>query len=157
LSVIVGLISDTHGLLRPNALKHLEGAGLIIHAGDLGKPDILKALSAIAPVIAVRGNVDTGPELSFLPQTAVVEIGSKRIYVLHNITELDLNPASAGIDAIVFGHSHKQDLYIKSGVLYINPGSAGPRRFRLPISIALLDTATDPMQGKFIEIEAEAA
>jgi uncharacterized protein len=154
LSVIVGLISDTHGLLRPNAVKRLEGAGLIIHAGDLGKPEILKALSAIAPVIAVRGNVDTSPELSFLPQTAVVEIGSKRIYVLHNITELDLNPASAGIDAIVFGHSHKQDLYMKSDVMYINPGSAGPRRFRLPISIALLNTATEPMEGKFIEIEA---
>jgi uncharacterized protein len=154
LSVIVGLISDTHGLLRPNAVKRLEGAGLIIHAGDLGKPEILKALSAIAPVIAVRGNVDTSPELSFLPQTAVVEIGSKRIYVLHNITELDLNPASAGIDAIVFGHSHKQDLYMKSDVMYINPGSAGPRRFRLPISIALLNTATEPMEGKFVEIEA---
>ena len=152
--MIVGLISDTHGLLRPQALKHLAGSELIIHAGDVGKPEILKALSEIAPVVAIRGNVDTSPELLLLPQTAIVEADSKRIYVVHSIAEVDLDPAAAGFDAVVFGHSHKRDLYTKSGVMYINPGSAGPRRFRLPISLALLNTGRDPMETTFLKIEA---
>jgi putative phosphoesterase len=152
--VTVGLISDTHGLLRPDALRRLAGAELIIHAGDVGKVEILAALSAIAPVMAVRGNVDRTQELSFLPETAFAEADSRRIYVLHNIAQIDVDPAAAGFDVIVFGHSHKQELYTKSGVMFVNPGSAGPRRFRLPISIALLNTAAEPMEARFVEIEA---
>jgi putative phosphoesterase len=152
--VTVGLISDTHGLLRPDALRRLAGAELIIHAGDVGKVEILAALSAIAPVIAVRGNVDRTQELSFLPETAFAEADSRRIHVLHNIAQIDVDPAAAGFDVIVFGHSHKQELYTKSGVMFVNPGSAGPRRFRLPISIALLNTAAEPIEARFVEIEA---
>ena len=151
--MIVGLISDTHGLLRPQTLAHLKGSELIIHAGDVGKADILDTLRSIAPVMAVRGNVDKDSPLCSLPESAVVQAGSKTIYVLHNSGELDLDPAAAGFDLVVFGHSHKQELYKKAGVLYVNPGSAGPRRFRLPISIALLDASSEPVKVDFIPIQ----
>lgn len=150
--MLVGLISDTHGLLRPEALEQLQGSELIIHAGDVGDPEILKALAAIAPVLAVRGNIDKHPPLSLLPSTDASEAGSKSIYVLHNIAELDLDPAAAGFDVVVFGHSHKQELYTRSGVIYVNPGSAGRRRFRLPISVARLDTDASPSQVTFLDI-----
>lgn len=149
---MIGLISDTHGLLRPGALERLQGSDLIVHAGDVGNPNILTALRALAPVVAVRGNVDNHAPLSSLPLTAIAEAGSKRIYVLHNINDLDLDPAAAGFDVVVFGHSHKPESYRKAGVIYINPGSAGPRRFRLPISLAHLDLSLDPIEARFCTI-----
>lgn len=134
----VGLISDTHGLLRPEALHALAGCELIIHAGDVGKQEILTELARIAPVIAVRGNVDTEPWALELPETAIAQAGATQIYVLHNLQDLDLNPAAAGFHVVVSGHTHQFSEETKNGVLYINPGSAGPRRFKLPITLARL-------------------
>ena len=132
----IGLISDTHGLLRPRALEALAGSDLIIHAGDVGDPAILEALRRIAPLTAVRGNIDKAEWAPLLPETAVVE----DIYVLHNLHDLALDPAAGGFRAVVSGHSHKPGSFQRNGVLYINPGSAGPRRFRLPVTVARLDT-----------------
>jgi putative phosphoesterase len=148
----IGLISDTHGLLRPEAMRALEGCQLIIHAGDVGKPEILDRFEAVAPVVAVRGNIDTGDWASRLPFTAVVEGKSARIYVIHDVHELDINPAAAGFAIVVSGHSHKASREERSGVLYLNPGSAGPRRFRLPIALARLDLGRSPWDVTFIEL-----
>jgi uncharacterized protein len=144
----IGLISDTHGLLRPAALHALEGCELIIHAGDVGKPEILRELERIAPVVAVRGNVDTEAWARELPETAVAQAGSVQIYVLHNLQDLDLNPTAAGFQVVVSGHSHIFSQETKQGVLYLNPGSAGPRRFKLPITLARLQ-----IDGKQIRVE----
>jgi uncharacterized protein len=144
----IGLISDTHGLLRPEALRALEGCDLIIHAGDIGNPKILRELKRIAPVVAVRGNVDTEAWARELRETAVAQAGSVQIYVLHNLQDLDLNPAAAGFQVVVSGHSHQYSEETKNGVLYINPGSAGPRRFKLPITLARLQ-----IDGKQIRVE----
>jgi putative phosphoesterase len=149
---IVGLISDTHGLLRAEALAALERSDLIIHAGDVGDPEILGRLRAIAPVIAVRGNIDKAPWTSQLPTAAVVEAGPATIYVLHDIHDLDLDPAAADVDVVVSGHSHKPGKKIQSGVLYINPGSAGPRRFRLPVTVARLNLSQEPWTVDFIDL-----
>jgi putative phosphoesterase len=149
---LIGLISDTHGLLRPEAVTALEGCELIIHAGDVGKPEILEKLRAIAPVIAVRGNVDRGEWAAQLPETAVVEAQSVRIYVLHDVHELDLDPAAAGFGIVVSGHSHKASRDDRGGVMYVNPGAAGPRRFRLPITVARLDLRQSPWEVKFVEL-----
>jgi uncharacterized protein len=149
---LIGLISDTHGLLRPEALRALEGCELIIHAGDVGKPEILESLQAIAPVIAVRGNVDKGEWASRLPVTAVVEARSTLIYVLHDVHQLDLNPAAAGFGIVVSGHSHKASREERAGVIYVNPGAAGPRRFRLPITVARLDLRRSPWDVEFIDL-----
>ena len=149
---IVGLISDTHGLMRPRALSALEGSDLIIHAGDVGKPEILDQLRAIAPIVAVRGNIDRGAWASLLPLTAVAEAGANRIYVLHDIGQLDLDPAAAGLHAVVSGHSHKPVHSERNGVVYLNPGSAGPRRFNLPITVARLDLRTLPWTVEFIDL-----
>jgi putative phosphoesterase len=148
----IGLISDTHGLLRNEALRALKGSDLIIHAGDVGNPEIIDTLKTIAPVIAVRGNVDTEPWASALPETEVVEAGSATIFVLHDVHELDLNPSAAGFHIVVSGHSHKPDRTERDGVLYINPGSAGPRRFNLPVTLARLDLAQTPWDVKFIDL-----
>ncbi len=134
----IGVISDTHGLLRPNALDALRGSDAIIHAGDIGDSQIVSELEKIAPVTAIRGNIDTGPWAQSLPETAVLEIAGLMIYVLHDLGQLDLNPTSAGFAAITFGHSHKPSIETRNGVLYFNPGSAGPRRFHLPISMGKL-------------------
>src|SRR5438270_6416442 len=142
--MIVGLISDTHGLMRQTALRALGGSDLIVHAGDVGSAGILPALQALAPVVAVRGNIDQGDWASALPATARVEAGPAKIYVLHNIHELDLDPAAAGIHVVVSGHSHKPGRTEKNGVTYINPGSAGPRRFKLPVTVAKLDLRPTP-------------
>ncbi|MGB7310175.1 MAG: metallophosphoesterase family protein [Candidatus Acidiferrales bacterium] len=150
---MVGLISDTHGLLREEAVAALRGSELIIHAGDVGKPAILEALRKLAPVIVVRGNIDNDRWGKTLPPTAVAEVDGKTIYVLHNIQELDLDPAAAGFHAVVTGHSHKPARFEKSGVLYVNPGSAGPRRFDSPISLAHLDTRVEPWRVDFVELE----
>ncbi|MBZ0157883.1 MAG: metallophosphatase family protein [Alphaproteobacteria bacterium] len=134
----LGAISDTHGLVRPEAVKALQGVSHILHAGDIGKPEVLESLRAIAPVTAVRGNVDRGPWAYALPVTEVVELGGMSLYILHNIQELDLDPAAAGFRAVIYGHSHMPAIEERNGVLFLNPGSAGPRRFRLPVSLALL-------------------
>jgi putative phosphoesterase len=151
-ATIIGLISDTHGLLRDEARRALEGSDLIIHAGDVGKPEILDALKTLAPVVAVRGNVDDGPWASALPLIAVVEAGPAHIYVLHDIQELDLDPAAAGFHIVVSGHSHQPGRTERGGVLYINPGSAGPRRFHLPVTVARLDLSEAPWKLAFIDL-----
>lgn len=135
---IIGVISDTHGLLRPEAVKVLQGSELIIHAGDVGKPEILDDLRQIAPVTAIRGNVDTGIWAQGLPQTRTVEIAGVRIYVIHNIDDLSIDAAAIGYAAVISGHSHRPASTHKNGILFLNPGSAGPRRFNLPVSQALL-------------------
>jgi uncharacterized protein len=134
----VGLISDTHGLLRAEALKALHGSRHILHAGDIGDPAVLEALARIAPVTAVRGNNDKGPWAKKLRATEVLEIAHTRIYVIHDLSELELDPAAAGIGIVVAGHSHRPAKDLRDGVLYVNPGSAGPRRFKLPVTVARL-------------------
>jgi putative phosphoesterase len=149
----IGLISDTHGLLREEALRALRGSELIVHAGDVGKPEILDALRRLAPVVAVRGNVDTEEWARVLPVVAVADAGAVQICVLHDVKSLDLNPAAAGFQVVVSGHSHKFGRSERSGVLYINPGSAGPRRFQLPITVARLDLGRAPWDLVFVDLE----
>jgi putative phosphoesterase len=135
----IGIISDTHGLLRPEAVERLAGVDHIIHAGDIGRPDVISDLRRIAPVTAVRGNVDSGEWAASYPRTERVTLGGRSFYVLHNLAELDLDPTAAGIDVVVSGHSHQPRIETVDGVVYLNPGSAGPRRFSLPIALATLD------------------
>lgn len=149
----IGLISDTHGLLRKEAVEALRGSELILHAGDVGKPEILEELRKIAPVVAVRGNVDKGPWAQALPETAVAEAGSILIYMLHDVKALDLNPAAAGFQIVVSGHSHKPGKMERDGVLYLNPGSAGARRFQLPVSVAILRLEQASCQVEFVDLE----
>ena len=153
---IVGLISDTHGLLRREAMRALAGSDLIIHAGDIGAPEILDALRALAPVAAVKGNVDTGAWAANLRATAVAEAGGTLIYVLHDLGELDLDPAAAGFGVVVSGHSHKPGSLERGGVLFVNPGSAGRRRFKLPVTVARLDLGRVPWNVEFIDLDARA-
>ncbi len=149
----IGVISDTHGLLRPEALAALEGSQLIIHAGDVGSPDILPRLNAIAPVVAVRGNVDYGGDWAdALPMSADLTIGGRRVHVLHILADLAVGPAPADIAAVIYGHSHKPDIARKDGVLYFNPGSAGPRRFKLPVTVGRLRLRDGEFQPELIEI-----
>jgi putative phosphoesterase len=150
--MLLGIISDTHGLLRPQAEQALRGVELIIHAGDVGNPEILARLKRIAPVFAVRGNVDTADWAQELPLATVVEAGGATFYVLHNLRELDLKPEAARFDFVISGHTHQPIQTEKDGVLYINPGSAGPRRFQLPITLARLDCACRPWNAEFIEL-----
>jgi putative phosphoesterase len=149
----IGLISDTHGLLRQEAVEALRGSELIIHAGDVGKLEILDTLRALAPVVAVRGNVDKEPWAQTLPETAVAEAGAVLIYVLHDLGALDLNPRAAGFQVVVSGHSHKPGSYERNGVLYINPGSAGPRRFQLPVTVARLNLQRTPYEVAFLDLD----
>lgn len=135
----IGLISDTHGLLRPEAIDRLTGVDLILHAGDIGKPSIIRDLEAIAPVIAVVGNTDVAAWYPQYTRTALAEVGEHRLYLLHKIDDLDLDPVEAGIDAVIYGHTHKPTAHQRKGVWYINPGSAGPHRFMLPVSIAIME------------------
>jgi len=151
-SHLIGVIADTHGLLRPQALKALTGVELIIHAGDIGDPGILRELERLAPVQAVRGNTDRGVWAQNLPLTRVVEVGDVQIYVLHELYCLDLDPGAAGLKAVIFGHSHAPHLEHKNGVLYLNPGSAGPRRFTLPVSLCLLRVQGDSLVPEMIEL-----
>ena len=141
---LIGLVSDTHGLLRPEALRALESVDLIIHAGDVGDPSILEALRAIAPAFAVRGNVDTEPWARELPETEVVDADRATIYILHDIHALDLDPAAAGFQIVVSGHSHKPAREDRGDILFVNPGSAGPRRFDLPVTGARLHLSARP-------------
>jgi len=147
---IVGVISDTHGLLRDAAIEALAGSELIIHAGDVGKPEILELLFRICPVVAVRGNIDTDESL---PSSAIAEAGAARIYVLHDIHQLDLDPAAAGFHIVISGHSHKPSRADKAGVIYLNPGSAGPRRFSLPVTVARINLARLPWTVDFLPLK----
>ena len=149
----IGLISDTHGLFREEVMDALCGSELILHAGDVGKPEILEELRKLAPVVAVRGNVDTEPWTHALPVTAIAEAGAAMIYMIHDLKEMDLNPATAGFQIVVSGHSHKPGKMQRDGVLYINPGSAGPRRFRLPVAVARLNLSSTPYAVEFLELE----
>jgi uncharacterized protein len=136
--ILIGVISDTHGLVRPEAVAALEGVELILHAGDVGGPRVLEELGRVAPVVAVRGNNDRGEWADELPPREVAKVGGLFVYLLHDLKELDLSPEGAGFRVVVSGHSHKPSVEERRGVLYLNPGSAGPRRFRLPVSVALL-------------------
>ncbi len=151
-SYLVGLISDTHGLIRPEALDALRGSDVIIHAGDIGHPAVLNSLAALAPVRAIRGNIDKEAWAARFPATDVVEIGAHSIYVLHNLSELDLDPAAAGFTILVSGHSHRPAIDRRDGILFINPGSAGPRRFSLPVTVATLKLGIRRSEAKLIEL-----
>lgn len=148
----IGLISDTHGLMRPEAVSALQGVELILHAGDIGKPDILEQLQAIAPVIPVRGNNDRGEWAEAVPEHQLVEVEAGLIYVLHDVKALDLDPAAAGIKAVISGHSHQPSVQNQAGVLFVNPGSAGPRRFKLPISVGVLQVEGESLRPELIEL-----
>jgi uncharacterized protein len=151
-SVEIGVISDTHGLLRPEAVAALAGCALILHAGDVGGPDVLEALGRVAPVRAVRGNVDVARTLRDLPPADVVESEGVTIYMLHDLAQLDLDPAAAGFHVVISGHSHQPAIERRQGVLYLNPGSAGPRRFRLPVTVARLRIEGTRVEARLIEI-----
>ena len=150
---LIGVISDTHGLVRPQALQALEGADLLIHAGDIGKPEVITALRSIGSVVAVRGNIDKGEWASDIPFRKVVEFEDVLIYVLHNIKELDLDPDTEGLSVIVSGHSHRPSVTRRNGVLFLNPGSAGPRRFSLPVAIALLRVKGASVDAEVVELQ----
>jgi putative phosphoesterase len=143
MTIRIGVISDTHGLLRPDVGRCLAGVSHIIHAGDIGTPQVLDGLRRIAPVSAIKGNVDLGGWAESHPDTATVHLGGRRFHVLHDLKQLDLDPATRGIDAVICGHSHRVMIETRDGVLYLYPGSAGPRRFRLPITLATLDLDSD--------------
>ena len=149
----IGVISDTHGLLRPEAVEALRGSERIIHAGDVGDPEILDQLAEIAPVTAVRGNIDNGAWARKLPQTDVVDFDGVSIYVLHNLEGLDLKPEAAGFAAVIYGHSHIPRHEMRNGVLYFNPGSAGPRRLKLPISVGTLSVQRGKLAGRIVLIQ----
>lgn len=144
----IGVISDTHGLLRSGVAKAFQGVDLILHAGDIDRPQVLKALNEIAPVRAVRGNMDRGEWTAPLPATEAVEIGDTSVYMIHNIQEMDLDPSGAGFQVVVFGHSHQPKIEKKKGVLFLNPGSAGPRRFDYPITAAVLEIGNSSLEEK---------
>ena len=148
----VGLISDTHGLLRPEAVERLRGAERIVHAGDVGGGPILERLESVAPVTAVRGNVDYDGRPASLPVFDVLDWEGAMIYVVHDIADLDLDPRAAGFAAVVFGHSHRPGIERRNGVLYVNPGSAGPKRFRSPVSIARLWRTNDGVEAEIVSL-----
>ena len=150
----LGVISDTHGLVRPEALAALKGVERIVHAGDIGSPDVLEALERVALVTAVRGNNDRGGWAKKIPETEVVEVGGVSLYLLHDLHELDLEPRSAGFAAVISGHSHQPRLEERDGVLYLNPGSAGPRRFKLPISLARMTVAGKRVQAQLVTLQS---
>ena len=151
-SKLIGIISDTHGLVRPQALEALAGVDMILHAGDVGKQEVLDTLKDVAPVVAVRGNNDKGDWAQTLPDWEVVEVGKVSIYMLHDVKEIDLSPSGAGFHVVVSGHSHKPSIEDRRGVLYVNPGSAGPRRFKLPVSLAHLHIAGQKVRANIIEL-----
>lgn len=150
--ILIGVISDTHGLLRPEALEALRGSHHIIHAGDIGALEIIEKLTTIALVTAIRGNVDKGAGTRDLPQTEVVEIAGVSIYVLHDLAQLDLKPEAAGFKVVISGHSHVPKQETKNGVLYFNPGSAGPRRFKLPVTVGRLTVEGGNVRGEIVPI-----
>jgi putative phosphoesterase len=152
-AISVGVISDTHGLLRPQAVEALRGSDLIVHAGDVGDARVLEQLSGMAPTFAVRGNVDTSAWARSLPMMDVVEAGELQLYVLHDLASLDLDPVAAGFAAVIFGHTHRPGADLRDGVLFLNPGSAGPRRFTLPVTVARLEVAGARLSHQIIELQ----
>jgi len=148
---LIGVISDTHGLVRPQAIEVLEGVDMILHAGDVGNQEVLDTLNEIAPVVAVRGNNDKGEWAESLPDWEVVEVGNVSIYMLHDVKEIEISPAGS-FQVVVSGHSHKPAIEERRGVLYVNPGSAGPRRFTLPVSVAHLRVVGDKVKANIIEL-----
>ena len=155
-NTLVGLISDTHGLLRYEVLDALRGCHIILHAGDIGTPAILEGLREIAPLVAIRGNNDKGAWASQLPETEVVEASGVSLYVLHNVNDLDFDPAVAGFQAVIAGHSHRPRIEDRQGVLFVNPGSAGPRRFRLPVTVARLRVSrAKKIEAEVVELQAD--
>jgi putative phosphoesterase len=150
--MLIGVISDTHGLLRPEALVALAEVEHILHAGDVGQPGILDELRKIAPVTAIRGNVDVAGACAELPDTDVVELAGRLFYLVHSVHDLDINPKVAGVAVVVSGHSHKPSVETKQGVMYLNPGSAGPRRFALPITVALVTAGNDGISARIIDL-----
>ena len=152
----VGLISDTHGLLRPEALAFLEGSDHIVHGGDICGARVLEALSAIAPVTAVRGNNDHGAWASRLRETELLQVGEISIYAIHDLADLDISPSAAGVQVVVSGHSHRSSVERRDGILYVNPGSAGPRRFKLPVSIGELTVTGSSVSARIVELVRRA-
>jgi putative phosphoesterase len=148
----IGIVSDTHGLLRPEVLPALADVARILHAGDLGRPDIVPALTEVAPVTAIRGNIDREPWAQAYPETVALELAGRRILMLHDREALDRDPAAEGFDLVVSGHSHRPGAETLDGVLYLNPGSCGPRRFRLPVTLALLDLTAAPLAPEFVTL-----
>jgi putative phosphoesterase len=153
----VGLISDTHGLLRPEAIAALRGSDFIVHAGDIGDARVLEELKDLAPVTAVRGNNDKGAWARQIAETEVLQVDEVFIYVLHDLAGLDLDPVAAGFQVVVAGHSHKPSIEDRAGVLYVNPGSSGPRRFKLPIAVAELQIAGPSVNARLIELQVSAS
>ena len=148
----VGLISDTHGLLRPEAVAFLRGSDFIVHGGDIGREGVLEELATLAPVTAVRGNNDTGPWAGRVLETEVLQVGEVVIYVVHDIGGLELDPVAAGFRVVVSGHSHRPSVTERAGVLYVNPGSAGPRRFKLPVTVGELMVAEKSVRARVVEL-----
>jgi hypothetical protein len=151
-TTLIGVVSDTHGLLRPELLSSLAGVSHILHAGDVGDPSILTELRRIAPVTAIRGNIDTHGPCAELPATEAIELAGCLIYIIHNLEDLDLNPHAASIGVVLYGHSHQPSIDHRNGVLYLNPGSAGPRRFNLPITFALLTIQNAHPEAKILSL-----
>jgi putative phosphoesterase len=151
-SVRIGLISDTHGLLRPEAIVALRGSQLILHAGDIGSPEVLDGLNEIAPTLAVRGNNDTQPWARRVPDRRVIDAGGATLYLLHQLAELDIDPSAAGHRAVIFGHSHKPLVETRGHVVFVNPGSAGPRRFRLPVGVARMNVRRDKVEVELVSL-----
>ncbi|HEU4345431.1 MAG TPA: metallophosphoesterase family protein [Candidatus Binatia bacterium] len=147
---VIGLISDTHGLIRPQALEALRGVDLVVHAGDIGKPQVIDSLKTIAPVVAIKGNNDTEPWATPFPDTKLVKAGVARLYIIHNVKELAVD--ARGFDAVISGHSHKPSVSSRDGILYVNPGSAGPRRFKLPIAVGKLVVDGTKIDAEIIEL-----
>ncbi len=154
-SYIVGVISDTHGLLRPEACEALEGVDHILHAGDIGSEEVLDKLRGLAPVSAVRGNNDRDAWAMRIPETSLLNLGDKRVYLLHSIADLAIDPAAEGISAVVSGHSHRPSITQQAGVLYLNPGSAGPRRFSLPVTIAKLVIGSGNLTAEIVPLNVQ--
>jgi len=149
----IGVISDTHGLLRPEAVAALQDCEFILHAGDIGTPEILEALAEIAPVRAVRGNNDRDAWAASLPECEIITLGEAQIYMLHDVKQMAIDPARAGHSVVISGHSHKPSVHERDGVLFLNPGAAGPRRFKLPISVAHLEVGQHGIDAKIIELD----
>jgi putative phosphoesterase len=151
--MLIGVISDTHGLMRPQALAALRASQRIVHAGDIGAPEVLSALAAIAPVTAIRGNNDRFAWARRVPETVTLRVGAARLYVLHDVKALDFDPKAAGFSAVIAGHSHRPAISERDGVLFVNPGSAGPRRFTLPVAVARLRVTGKRIRGEIVVLD----